>query len=143
MSDSARYLEEEARLFDVDIQRALVWDTFADMFLDTWFDDDVIERMGETIADSPFSFEELAHILYFEVTPICYLNLFCVAGEWAGFSSNWLLPKCKALQVKHPFHSSGKNAAPVFLPLLKHLWFSSDAFSLLYRVKRIRAGRGA
>ena len=42
------------------------------------------------LADSPYSVEQLQHILVDEVYPVCRWNLFSIAGEWIGFDMMWL-----------------------------------------------------
>ncbi len=70
-------------------QRRPVWLAFSDLFLDT---DTALFRAGHTrdLAASPYSLEELDAILREEVYPACSFNLSLVAGEWAGFDSDWL-----------------------------------------------------
>jgi hypothetical protein len=63
--------------------RRPVWIALADLFLDT----DVrisYPYVARTLAESPYSMEELRAILDDEVTPVVENNLLSVAGEWAG-----------------------------------------------------------
>lgn len=69
--------------------RRPVWDALATMFLDT----DVStsrEWRARVLAASPYSLPQLEQILIQEVYPVCQPNLRSVAGEWAGFDSEWL-----------------------------------------------------
>lgn len=70
-------------------RRRPVWLALSDLFLDT----DVTlfqEANARLLSASPYSLEELDAILTGEVYPACSLNLWSVAGEWAGFDAGWL-----------------------------------------------------
>src|SRR5436190_10451458 len=70
--------------------RRPVWIALADLFLDT----DVrmsYPYIARTLAESPYSMEDLRRILDDEVTPVVQGNLLSVAGEWAGFDEDWLV----------------------------------------------------
>ena len=62
-----------------------VWDALSELFLDTELDDADFERLGRSLADSPYTLDELETILYDEVYPVCISNLRSMVGEWAGF----------------------------------------------------------
>jgi hypothetical protein len=76
--------------FDQDLShRRPVWDALSTMFLDT----DVStsrDWRAATLAASPYSLPQLEQILIHEVYPVCQPNLRVMAGEWAGFDSEWL-----------------------------------------------------
>lgn len=76
---------------DLDHRRP-VWDALSSLFLDT---DTSLSREWRVklLASSPYSVEQLEHILVDEVYPICRWNLFSIAGEWAGFDMAWLEKK--------------------------------------------------
>lgn len=67
--------------------RRLVWECLSELFLDT---EVAIQYVAMTLAESPYSIDEIEAILLYEVGPHLFQNLECVAGEWAGFDSNWL-----------------------------------------------------
>jgi hypothetical protein len=73
---------------DLDNRRP-VWDALSSLFLDT---DTSLSREWrvQLLSASPYSLEQLHHILVDEVYPICRWNLLSVAGEWAGFDLAWL-----------------------------------------------------
>jgi hypothetical protein len=78
--------------------REAVWVALSDMYLDT----DIelfIEPCAEALADSPFSREELARILFEEVHPALVFNLLSVAGEWGGFETTWLFERIRGQQA--------------------------------------------
>lgn len=75
-----------------DDPRVPIWRALSDLYLDT----DVslfYSHIAETLAASPFSLDELRAILIEDVHPALYANLLIVAGEWAGFEDEWLLPR--------------------------------------------------
>jgi hypothetical protein len=70
--------------------RRPVWQALSELFLDTSFDATDMTRIATTLANSPYSLEELDHILLSEVCPACVGNFLSIAGEWAGFDPEWL-----------------------------------------------------
>lgn len=101
--------EEAALKYGADLERVRVWNAFSEFFLDTELDSNDLDRIAEILADSPFSIEELKHIYDKEVSPVCSWNLLLIAGEWAGFNEDWLIPKCKKQQMKHRFDPNNKK----------------------------------
>lgn len=69
--------------------RQPVWEALSDMFLDTDVSATRAWRVG-ILAASHYSIDELQQILVDEVYPVCRMNLWSVAGEWAGFDPDWL-----------------------------------------------------
>lgn len=132
--------EEETKAHGADLARVQVWDAFSELFLDSYRNEAETQWLGEIIADTPFTFEELAHILLFEVRPVCGPNLFEWCGEWLMFPPNWLIEKCMEQQRNHPFKSRGNSEKPtIFIHCLG--FCAIDAYLLLYRVRRIRKSR--
>lgn len=77
-------------------QRRALWLALADLFLDTevrWF----VPRAAYCAVDSGFGWDETEHILYHEVGPVVGGNLLNVAGEWAGWDSEWL---CRTIEER-------------------------------------------
>jgi hypothetical protein len=70
--------------------RRPVWGALSEMFLDNELESADIQCLGQFLADSPYTLEELEEILYSEVYPFCIWNLRTVAGEWAGFDIDCL-----------------------------------------------------
>ena len=96
--------------------RRPVWQALSDMFLDT---DMSLSREWRAceLARSPYSIEELEEILITEVYPACRANLLSIAGEWAGFDSQWLEDRIQRrlnspLKVLHGFNL-GRITVPV------------------------------
>lgn len=131
--------EREANQYHADLARVQVWDAFSDMFLDTSFGETELEWLAQIIAASPFSMEELGHIVCIEVAPVCVNNLFeWPGGEWAGFSPDWLIPRCLTQQRLNPFRSRGRpDKVPFYVHALA-LGPCCDAYYLLFRVQRMR-----
>jgi hypothetical protein len=127
-----------AKKHGVDLDRAKVWVSFSDFFLDTSYEENQIQEFAESVAASPFSIRELGHILFFEVAPVCISNFFWIAGEWALFHQDWLFPKCRKQQKRHPFKPHEDSDKIDFLVNL--IWFTPaiEAFNLISRVKQIR-----
>jgi len=70
--------------------RRPVWVALSDLFLDT----DVrlsYSYIARTLAQSPFTIEQLDSIFEEEVSPVLAFNLCSIAGEWAGFDEEWLV----------------------------------------------------
>lgn len=71
-------------------RRRPIWAALSDLFLDTELDESALRHIAQKLAESEYSDDELANILYGEVFPICIWNLRSVAGEWAGIDTDWL-----------------------------------------------------
>lgn len=70
--------------------RRPVWAALSDLFLDTELQQYHLAYIARILAESPYSLAEIETILYREVYPVCIPNMLSVAGEWAGFSDEWL-----------------------------------------------------
>lgn len=75
--------------------RAPVWEALADFWLDTELVDFEFDYIARIIAESPYSLSEVRDIHDYEVAPAVSANLLSVAGEWAGFNSEWLIAECR------------------------------------------------
>lgn len=71
-------------------RRFPVWDAMSDLFLDTELGEADHRHIAEKVLESGYGPEEINRILWREVFPGVGDNLRCVAGEWAGFNSEWL-----------------------------------------------------
>ncbi len=84
--------------------RRRAWEALSDLYLDT---DTSLSRQwrAQILAASPYSLDELEHILIEEIHPACRANLLCVAGEWAGFDMEWLEARIlRRSRSRWPFH---------------------------------------
>ena len=123
----------------VDLERAIVWETFSELFLDTSHDEIDIQCFAETIAESKFSMREIGHILFFEVTPVCIWNCFeFPGGEWAGFKRDWFLPRMLRQQAKHPFKAKKYLNRVDFIVHSLGFTPAAEAYFLIRRIERIR-----
>jgi hypothetical protein len=73
--------------------RRPVWSALSELFLDTNLQDNGLDRITKVLAQSPYSIEQLADILLWEVYPACRQNVISIAGEWGGFDPEWLEAK--------------------------------------------------
>lgn len=79
-----RHLDSGARA-----TRRPVWEALSTLFLDT--DVSLLrEYRASVLAGSPYTISEIEAILTDEVFPVCRWNLLSIAGEWAGFDTEWL-----------------------------------------------------
>ena len=105
--------------------RRPVWIALSELFLDTdvriWY-----AAIAATLADSPYSEDELRMILDHELTPVLQANLLQVAGEWAAFDEEWL--------VEEAARRRGKRR---LLPALVNL--DDDWRALSFLLGRLRA----
>lgn len=75
-----------ARLSEAEIARRLpVWTALSDLFLDTELDAPDFDRIAAMLSASGYAYAELRRIFEGEVAPVLGLNLYAVAGEWAGW----------------------------------------------------------
>jgi hypothetical protein len=82
--------------------RVPVWRAMSEFYLDTELDDGDISRIARTCAASPFSIGELDRIMFCEVGPAFALNLLSMAGEWAGWSQQFVQER--VLKVYRPWY---------------------------------------
>ena len=95
MDTTQKYLQE----------RLPVWRALSNLFLDTELDQSDYRDIATQIENSGFSKSETEEILWSEVFPALADNLRIVAGEWSGFSDEWLrdrIPRVMNGQEKGP-----------------------------------------
>lgn len=69
--------------------RAPVWEAMSELYLDT--DTTRLHTAAaQVFAASPYSLAELRDVLVYEVNPVLWANLYCVAGVWQGFGQDSL-----------------------------------------------------
>ncbi|ADV28805.1 hypothetical protein Psesu_2981 [Pseudoxanthomonas suwonensis 11-1] len=71
-------------------ERRQVWQAMSALYLDTDIDNEVLSRVAEELARSPYPLDELQRILRQEVHPVLVANLYSVAPVWDGFDPRWL-----------------------------------------------------
>lgn len=137
------WLEDAATKWKVDPDRLIAWHAFSKFYLDTWHDESYLQQVADELADTALSIEELSHIAFFEVMPVCISNILWAwwpGAEWTGFDDDWLIPKCVQCMKNRPFRSSGhRNAPSRYLRMMQPFWL--DSYCMVQRVVAIRASR--
>lgn len=121
-------------------RRAPLWEALADFWLDTELADWQYEHIARVIAASTYSPEEVRAIHDFEVAPVVWSNLLCVAGVWSGFDGAWLCAECRrhARRRKSAVHRLlCRVRLACFRRHLEGCWSEVEA-----RVARLSATRG-
>ncbi len=85
-----------------------LWIALADLYLDTQ-SDLFVPNIVRCASDGGFSLAEVEHILRWEVRPALYLNYLNLAGEWAGWPSDWLKNRILGSMRSRPSLLIGKN----------------------------------
>ncbi|ROM62413.1 hypothetical protein BK653_26840 [Pseudomonas brassicacearum] len=75
----------------VDPTRLKTWQALSSLFLDTEIDDLTYDYIARVVLETGYSPSEMHSILWNEVFPVLEANLRSVAGEWAGWTDEWLL----------------------------------------------------
>jgi len=75
----------------VNPDRVKIWRALSTLFLDTEIDDTDFAFIARVIAETDYSISEVQNILWGEVFPVLKANLISVAGEWAGWTDEWLV----------------------------------------------------
>lgn len=70
--------------------RRPVWIACSALFLDTELQEDDHKNIARICAESPYSWDELDAIMFNELWPVFRWNLYSVAGEWAGWSAEFV-----------------------------------------------------
>ncbi|WP_157212785.1 DUF7079 family protein [Herbaspirillum sp. CF444] len=70
--------------------RVPVWSSMTAFFLDTDLRREDILYIAKVCAASPYSAKELERIMFSEVWPAFLPNLFATAGEWSGWSEDFV-----------------------------------------------------
>ncbi len=70
--------------------RLKIWQALSELFLDTEVDDVTIAYIARVVLETGYSAEEVHNILWSEVFPVLGANLRSVAGEWQGWTDDWL-----------------------------------------------------
>lgn len=132
---------EQAAAHGAEIHRVQVWDALSELFLDSYRTPEELSKLDDILADSPFSFRELGHILFCEVGPVCFPNtLMFVGGEGMGFSPDWLIERCLARQKANPFlEHSNSDEPPLWMHFTSPIYL--DGYLMISRVQKLRAKR--
>lgn len=79
--------------------RIAIWKSMANHFLDNDTDDEIPETARLCVACG-LTVEEARDIWCYEVSPAVWLNLYSVAGEWAGWDEAWLIDRIEKLRAR-------------------------------------------
>ncbi|MCB1215303.1 MAG: hypothetical protein KDK66_07485 [Deltaproteobacteria bacterium] len=71
-------------------ERVPVWEALSELFLDQDLSEQDYQAVASKLAASVYSLSQLKEILQKEVYPACKSNLKNPAGEWRGFSQDWI-----------------------------------------------------
>jgi hypothetical protein len=83
--------------------RRPLWQALSDLYLDNEPTERDLAWIADVCARSPYSLNEINHIMFGEVYPSLIGNLFSMAGEWAGFDPEWLINKISQNQSRRTF----------------------------------------
>ncbi len=70
--------------------RVPLWEALSSLWLDTEVTAEELEWIAQVMADSGLTLEELGRVYSYEVAPVVFMNVYSVAGQWVGFSPDWL-----------------------------------------------------
>ncbi|WP_369992174.1 DUF7079 family protein [Pseudomonas xanthosomatis] len=97
----------------IDQRRLKVWQALSEFFLDTEIDNGTFDYVAKAIIESDYSPEEVQTILWGEVFPALESNLRSVAGEWAGWTDDWLLKHLTVCEKPLPPGGAGSVGAEI------------------------------
>ena len=83
----------------VDANRLKIWRALSEFFLDTEIDDATFDYVARVVLETGYSPFEVQSILWHEVFPVLEANLRSVAGEWAGWTDDWLIEHLKVRET--------------------------------------------
>lgn len=75
----------------VHANRLKIWQALSEFFLDTEITDSTFDYVARVVLETGYSPQEIHNILWGEVFPALEGNLKSIAGEWAGWTDEWLL----------------------------------------------------
>jgi hypothetical protein len=117
-------------------QRLPVWEALSEFWLDTELTETQLEGIAQAIASSPYSVLEVRLIHDYEVAPALYPNLLSMAGEWAGFDTDWLRARCMKTASKRGSYS---YKVTIFLQRPAFWFFTARHWRvILPRVQKLR-----
>ncbi len=81
-----------------DEARIRLWEAFSDLFLDTEPDQATFRHVARVVRETGVTREQAEAVLWDEVFPVLHANLRSVAGEWSGWSRDWLVANLRPAQ---------------------------------------------
>lgn len=79
----------------LDERRLALWRALSELFLDTEPDGTTFDYIARVVLESGYLPMQVKQVLWAELFPVLAGNLRSVAGEWAGWSDDWLLAHIK------------------------------------------------
>lgn len=73
--------------------RTPVWEALAELWLDRELKPEDLDHIARRLAATPLTIEELRQVYRAEVAPAVGVNARSVAGEWSGWSREWLVAR--------------------------------------------------
>ncbi len=73
------------------VDRLPLWRALSELFLDVECTADTRAYIARTVRDCGLPLAEVERVLWHEVFPVLSANFRSLAGEWAGWSDDWLL----------------------------------------------------
>ena len=111
--------------------RTPVWVAMAALYLDTDLTDITLSYVARVCAASPYSKRELEHIMFSEVWPAFLPNLLSVAGEWAGWSEEFVQRRVLASYKRRLYLSWRLNPLKLF--------FSREWLAVARLIEKVRS----
>jgi hypothetical protein len=107
------YTSRDKNMNPVDSNRLKTWQALSSFFLDTEIDDLTYNYIARVVLETNYSPKEIHSILWNEVFPVLEANLRSVAGEWAGWTDEWLLEHISASDELEPRKGRGSIAKEI------------------------------
>lgn len=79
----------------IDESRLQAWQALSQFFLDTELTEPSLAWVARAVAQSPYTLDQLHSILWHELYPALHWNLRSMAGEWAGWTDEFLIEHVK------------------------------------------------
>lgn len=101
----------------VDTNRLKIWQALSEFFLDTEITDSTFDYVARAVVETGYSPQEIHSILWSEVFPALEANLKSIAGEWAGWTDEWLLEHLSVCEV-----STNKQGDSSIIKEIRRCW---------------------
>jgi len=98
-------------------EKLIIWRALSDLFLDTDIGDLTFNYIARTVIESKLSVSEVEEILWYEVYPVLESNLRNVAGNWEGWTDEWLLQNLPA-----PIRPNVIHGESLIIKEIKRCW---------------------
>ncbi|MDE1463709.1 DUF7079 family protein [Spartinivicinus poritis] len=105
-------------------QYKIAWSIISELFLDNQLRVLDLKHIANELFKTSFTEKELNEMYYYDVAPICFMNLQNVAGEWEGFDKEWLFSEIQKNRNKNQiiFRLKCKLMRKLYSPLTLEQW---------------------